>query len=175
MLNKKTFILIGCFVMLFPLLSFGFDCNHPDFGSTIQELNTDGYFIKYMEKGGVSYYNYTGSCRMEMHSFENPAIAFAFIDNQLFARIIRTSGADLEKTRAKFDERVSKQIGTSDMKKKQEGDLLIYQWANEKEKTKIKIKINNKTLETKGAYYYEPLREKLKSKSQTVDPVDEME
>jgi hypothetical protein len=175
MLNKKTSILVSCFVMLFPLLSFGFDCNHPDFGSTIQELNKDGYFVKYMEKGGVSYYNYTGSCRMEMHSFDNPAIAFAFVEDQLFARIIRAHESDLETSLATLEERVSKQIGTSHIKKKQEGDLLIYQWVNEKDKTQFKIKINKKINEQKGAWYFEPLREKLKSKSQAGDPVDEME
>ena len=49
MLNKKVFIPIACFVTFFPLLCFGFDCNRPDFGSPIQDLNKDGYFIKYME------------------------------------------------------------------------------------------------------------------------------
>jgi hypothetical protein len=173
MLNKKTCILIGCLVMFFPLLSFGFDCNSPDFSSTIQDLNKDGQFVKYMEKGGVSYYNYTGPCRMGMHSFQNPAIAYAFVDDQLFARIVTTYGDYSEKARATFEERVSKQIGTSTMTKKQEGDWLIYQWANEKEKTKFKVKFNTKTLEQKGAFYYEPLREKLKSKGGTADSVDE--
>lgn len=122
----------------------------------------------------MSYYNYTGACRMDIHSVQNPAIAFAFIDDKLYARIIRTSGTDLDPDHAKFEERVSKQIGTSDVKKKKEGDLLIYQWTNEKEKTIIKAKINTKTLEQKGAYYYEPLRKQLESKSQTADPVDEI-
>ena len=177
MLNKKTFILIGCFVMFFPLLSFAFDCNHPDFGSTIQELNKDGHFIKYMENGGVSYYNYTGPCRMEVHSASNPAISYAFIDDQLYARIVSVSGeeGDPEKVRTRLEKGIPKQIGTSQMQKKQDGDWWVYQWVNEKEKTKLKIKIHSRTCEGKGAFYYEPLREKLKSKSQPVDPVNQME
>lgn len=164
--------------MLFPMLSFGFDCGKPDFGATLQELNKDGYFVKYMEKGGVSYYNYTGPCRMQVHSEDNPAIAFAFVDDQLFARINRIhrlSTDDLKKARARFVEKVSKIMGSSDVTMKQDGDWEILQWVNEKEKTKLKAKMNTKTLELKGAYYYEPLREKLKSKNQTVDPVGEME
>jgi hypothetical protein len=171
---KKTFILIAIFSILSPVMSFGFDCNKPDFGATLQELNKDGYFIKYMEKDGVSYYNFTGACKMEAHYLYNPAISFAFIDGKLFARIFRASGTDLE-DRVALEQRLSKLMGISDMKKKQEGDLRIYQWRNEKEKTTLKIKINEKTREQKGAYYYEPLRELLKAKMNTKDPVDEME
>jgi hypothetical protein len=176
-LNMNKCILTACLLLFLPLLSFGFDCNHPDFGSTIQELNKDGYFIKYLEKGGVSYYNYTGPCRMEMHSVVNPAIAYGFIDDQLFARIIKTSSeeGDPEKVLNKLEERVSKQIGTSIMQKKQDGDWWIYQWVNEKDQLKFKIKIHSKTNERVTAFYYEPLREKLKNKPGSLDPVDQTE
>jgi len=53
-------ILVIAFVLCFPLLSFGFDCVYVPFGASIQEINKDGEFVKYMEKEGVSYYNYTG-------------------------------------------------------------------------------------------------------------------
>ena len=173
MLNKKTLILIGCFVTFFPLLSFGFDCSKPDFGATLQELNKDGYFVKYMEKGGVSYYNYTGPCRFQIHSTDNPAIAFAFVDDQLYARIIRTS--DYPGKSHGGHEAISELMHTTDIKEKQEGDLIIYQWVNEKEKTKYKVKFNTKTGDHKSAWYYEPFREKLKAKSQVLDPVGEIE
>ena len=58
MLKKMCFI-TGFFILAFPLLAQSFDCNKPDFGARIEELNKDGYFVKYMEKAGISYYNYT--------------------------------------------------------------------------------------------------------------------
>jgi hypothetical protein len=174
---KRAFFIISCFFVLLPSLSLGFDCNRPDFGVPLQELNKDGYFIKYMEKDGISYYNYTGPCRMEMHSVANPAISFVFFEDQLYARIIRTLNeeGDPETARRKLEERVSKQIGTTQMQKKLDGDWWIYQWGNDKEKLKFKIKIHSKTNERKTAFYYEPIREKIKSKAQVVDPVDEVE
>jgi hypothetical protein len=54
MLKKISFIM-GFFILAVPLMAIGFDCNQPDFGARIEDLNTDGFFIKYMEKGGISY------------------------------------------------------------------------------------------------------------------------
>lgn len=177
MLNKKVFIPIACFVTFFPLLCFGFDCNRPDFGSPIQDLNKDGYFIKYMEKGGVSYYNHTGPCRLQAHSFDNPAISYAFVDDQLYARIVSVPKADMDPGQflEKLEQIIPNLIGTSQMQKKQDGDWVVCQWVNEKENLKYKIKSNSITGQTKGAWYYEPLREKLKSKTQAIDPVEEVE
>jgi len=75
MLNKRSWLVIGFFVMVFPLIAYGFNCNKPDFGARIEDLNKDGYFVKYMEKGGISYYNYTGPCRMEMHDHVSSSIS----------------------------------------------------------------------------------------------------
>jgi hypothetical protein len=86
MLKKMSF-LMACFILAFPLLAYSFDCNKPNFGASIQDLNKDGYFVWYMEKGGISYYNYTGPCRTKMHSNANSKVAFAFIQGQLYARI----------------------------------------------------------------------------------------
>jgi hypothetical protein len=170
---KKTSILIVCFVLVLPFLSYGFDCNKPDFGARIEELNKDGFFVWYMEKGGISYYNYTGPCRMEVHETANPAISFAFIENQLYARLIKIQGdnADPNNVRKRLEERVLKQIGDSKLEKKQDGDWWIYQWFNEKEGLKFKAKIHNKTNERKSAFYYEPLRAKLKLINDDDDPV----
>ena len=65
---------------------------------------------------------------------------------------------------------MSKQIGTDTFSVKQEGDWWVYQWFNEKDKLKIKVKINSKTKESKGAFYYEPLRAKLKNIDEGDDP-----
>jgi len=172
MLKKMSFIM-GFFFLAFPLLAQSFDCNKPDFGARIEELNKDGYFVKYKEKMGISYYNYTGPCRMDLHNHLNPSIAYAFIDNQLYARIINVSSLEdsLEEIKARMQRYVSKQIGTSQVEEKQDGDWLVYQWFNEKEKLKYKAKIHIKTKESKTAFYYEPLRAKLKLINEEDDPV----
>ena len=163
------------FILVFPLLAQSFDCNKPDFGVSIEELNKDGHFIKYMEKAGISYYNYAGPCRMDIHNIHNPSISYAFIDNQLYARIISVPGRDdlgsFEERIKKMEERVSQQIGTRAYETKHEGDWTIFQWDNEKDKMKFKLKINKKTMEQKSAFYYEPLRAKLKLINDDDDPV----
>ena len=167
--------IMGFFILAFPLLAQSFDCNKPDFGARIEELNKDGYFVKYMEKAGISYYNYTGPCRMDIHNIHNPSISYAFIDNQLYARIISVPGRDdlgsFEERIKKMEERVSQQIGTRAYETKHEGDWTIFQWDNEKDKMKFKLKINKKTMEQKSAFYYEPLRSKLKLINDDDDPV----
>jgi hypothetical protein len=172
MLKKMCFIM-GCLILVFPLLAQSFDCNKPDFGAGIEELNKEGYFIKYMEKGGISYYNYTGPCRMEMHKNVNPSISYAFIDDKLYARIVNVSEErdSFEVIRKRIEGNIFKQIGTTPVEMKEDGDWWMYQWFNEKEKLKFKIKINRKTRESKGAFYYEPLRSKLKLINDADDPV----
>ena len=169
----KKMCLIMRFVLVLPLLSYGFDCNKPDFGAKLEDLNKDGYFVWYMEKAGISYYNYTGPCRMEVHARANPAISFAFIENQLYARLIKIQEeiADPIEARKKLEERVLKQVGDSKLEKQQEGDWWVYQWYNEKEKLKFKVKIHNLTNERKTAFYYEPLRAKLPNLKEADDPV----
>jgi hypothetical protein len=169
---KKICFIIGCFILMIPLLSHGFDCNKPEFGARIEDLNKDGYFVWYMEKGGISYYNYTGPCRMEVHARANPAISFAFIENQLYARFIKIKeeSTDPNEARKRLEERVLKQIGDSKIEKQQDGDWWIYQCYNEKERLKFKVKIHNLTNERKSAFYYEPLRTRLKIINEADDP-----
>lgn len=171
---KKLLVLIACLAALSPTLSFGFDCNKPNFGATIQELNKDGEFVKYLEKGGVSYYNYTGPCKMEMHSLFNPSISYAFVNDQLYARIVHITceSCDMKKVDATLMGRISKQIGVSEMKKKRVGNWTIHEWTNESEKTKFKLKIHKSGKDRIGAFYYEPLRAKLKGIKGAKDPVD---
>jgi hypothetical protein len=172
MLKKMCFIM-GFFILAFPLLAQSFDCNKPDFGARIEDLNKDGYFVKYMEKGGISYYKYTGVCRKNMHNHVNPAISFAFIQGQLYARIISVSERedDMEDIRDRMEKMVSKQIGTQPFEIKQDGDWWIYKWFNEKDSLKYKLKIHSKTKASKSAFYYEPLRAKLPNLNEDDDPV----
>ena len=169
---KKTCFIMGFFILVFPLLAQSFDCNKPDFGARIEDLNKDGLFIKYMEKGGISYYNYTGACRMDMHNHVNPSISYAFIGNQLYARLVQIPGEEghIEDIRNRMEKNVSKQVGTQPYSMKQDGDWWIYQWFNEKDNLKYRVKVNSKTNEGKSACYYEPLRAKLKSINEADDP-----
>jgi hypothetical protein len=173
----RLILSLAC-ILLFPLMSFGFDCSHPQFGATIQELNKDGEFIKYKEKDGVSYYNYTGPCMMTILDVANVATSFAFVDDQLYARIVKTTSevsedADPEVVLKNILRRNQHVMDTASIEKSTDGDWSIYQFKNKEEKTKVKVKVNNKTKQRVHAFYYEPLREKLKSKAQAVtDPVD---
>jgi len=169
---RKTAVFLGCFILLFPLISYGFDCNKPDFGARLEDLNKDGFFVWYMEKGGISYYNYTGPCRMDLHESYNGSISFAFINDQLYARIINISQPDgsIEDIRRTMEKNVYKQIGTAPYDIVLEDDWLIYQWYSEKDNLKYKVKLNRKTRVGKSVFYYEPLRAKLKNINEDDDP-----
>lgn len=170
-MQKKMSMLIFTFILAIPFLSYGFDCNKPDFGAKLEDINKDGYFVKYMEKAGISYYNYTGPCRMELHDNTNPSISYAFIENRLYARISRLEITDPIKAKSRVEERVFRQIGDSKLEKRQEGDWSIYQWYNEKDQLKYKIKFHNLSNLGKSAFYYEPLRSRLKFTKDSDDPV----
>jgi hypothetical protein len=170
---KKMSLLMGCFILMLPLVVHAFDCNKPDFGARIEDLNKEGHFIKYMEKGGISYYNYTGPCPMGSHNVINPSISFAFIENQLYARITKIPGKEgiIEDIRDRMEKNVPKDVGTQPYSMKQDGDWWVYQWLNEKDNLKYEVKINSKTNEGKSACYYEPLRAKLKAINTDDDPL----
>ena len=163
---------MGFFILVFSLPAHSFDCNNPDFGARIEDLNNEGYFIKYMEKGGISYYNYTGPCRMDMHSHVNPSIHFAFIENQLYARIVNMPEQEghIEDIRDRLEKNVPKQLGTQPYSMKQDGNWWVYQWVNEKDNIKYRVKVHGKTNKGKSACYYEPLRSKLKNINEADDP-----
>ncbi len=171
MLRKMCFIM-GFIILAFPLPAQSFDCNNPDFGARFEELNKDGYFIKYMEKGGLSYYNYAGPCHMEMHNHVSPSISFVFIENRLYARIVSIPErkGQMEDIRDRLEKNVPKQLGTQPYSMKQDGDWWVYQWFDEKDSLKYKVKVNGKTNEGKSVCYYEPLRAKLKNINEADDP-----
>ncbi len=162
---------MGCFIMI-PLLAHGFDCNRPDFGARLEDVNTDGYFLKHMEKAGISYYTYTGPCHMDGHRDLNPLISYAFIDNRLYARIIRVAGSDedFQDVRKRMEKIVTREMGSPIYEIKQNGDWLVYQWTNKKDKINFKVKIDSKTNERKSAFYYEPLRARLPNLNAADDP-----
>ncbi|MGD9974030.1 MAG: hypothetical protein AB7S77_13300 [Desulfatirhabdiaceae bacterium] len=175
MIYRKIGMLTILGVMILSVQALGFDCNNPDFGANLNDLNKDGLFVKYMEKGNIHYYNYTGPCKTYSHSHSNPAIAYAFVDNQLYAMIITVSDENtFPPSDEKNEQRLSKKYG-SDMKRKQEGNLLIYQFYDKEKKTKYKMKMDAVRYVGKTAWYYEPLREKLKRLDQTADPIDDLE
>jgi hypothetical protein len=171
MLKKMSF-LMACFILAFPLLAYSFDCNKPNFGARIQDLNKDGYFVWYMEKGGISYYNYTGPCRTKIHSNANSKVSFAFIQGQLYAQIfnIPEQEGQTEDIRDRMEKNVSKHVGTQPYSMKQDGDWWVYQWFNKKDNLKYKVKVHSKTNEGKSVCYYEPLRAKLKNINEADDP-----
>ncbi|MFH1139477.1 MAG: hypothetical protein V1816_25620 [Pseudomonadota bacterium] len=159
-------LIISLLLLTAPAAALGFDCENPPFGASLDELNKDGYFVKYLEKGVVDYYNYTGACRiLPAHSRSNPAVSWAFIDDHLYARIIKISGDKrelLEKTlQTKFGPHAQMT---------EEGDWTVF--SRKLEDRQHKTKFNNKTGEVKGALYYEPLRAKLKPEEQHLDPAN---
>jgi len=172
MLKKISSIFMVCFIPILPLLAHGFDCNKPDYGARLEDINKDGYFVKYMEKKGISYYNFTGPCSMRLHYFINPTISYAFIDNQFYAQLINISKSEetLEEMIRKIKE-LGSRIDASTFKLSQEGDFKIYLWRNEQKGLKIKAKIHTKTKMVKIAKYYEPLRGKLPNLKADDDPV----
>lgn len=174
---KKMLFLISWLLLALPIMSYGFDCAKPDFGANLEDINKEGYFIKYMEKEGISYYNYTGPCRVDGHASFNGSLSYAFIDNQLYARISRV----LEKQKTPeevlkiLEVIIPKQLAmdpSTPYQTKQDGDWKIYQWYNEKTNVKYKAKYNVKTGEGKGAFYYEPLRAKLPNTMKAADPAE---
>ncbi|MFH1136358.1 MAG: hypothetical protein V1816_09790 [Pseudomonadota bacterium] len=149
-------ILIMVLMLLAPAGAGAFDCQNPPFGAALDELNADGYFVKYLEKGGVAYYNFTGPCLLPMHRKVNPAIAWAFIDNKLYARLTRIKSG----SRPGF-ERVFTGVYGPPSGVAEEGEWTIFSWKLEQGNKTVKLKINNKTKEIKSVFYYEPLRKLL--------------
>ena len=162
---RISIVLSLCLVLAAPMVSLGFDCNNPQFGADLEELNQDNGFVKYLLKGGVSYYNYTGVCRMTLHEKVNPAISWAFIQNKLYARIIKVSNYQ----QVELERWANRQYGPPD-RLGEEGDWKLYIREFKDKNTVVKIKYNKKTKELKSTIYYEPLRAQLDAPEQDLDP-----
>ncbi|GAB7078943.1 hypothetical protein [Megalodesulfovibrio paquesii] len=135
-----------------------FNCDDPPFGDDIREFDAADRFIKYMEKEGISYYNYAGTCAIEQQRRVNPAIAYGFVDNKLYTRIITISNnADANATPELIARNVTTQFGVTP-KEYTEGDWKILSWDLPEKKLKFKLKFNLKTNMSKSAYYFTPLK-----------------
>lgn len=160
----RTFIFVAVFVFtaLCSQHVQAFECGKLDFGAKLSDID-DGNFVLYAEKEGVSYYNYVGICRLPVHQKASPAVAYAFINGQYYARIIRVVGRDKEDILADMKKSLCAPIA-----EKSDGEWSLYT-CDLPNDIEFKFKYNNKTGEAKTAAYSKSLREKI-GKSSKVDP-----
>lgn len=161
------YLAVAClfvFCVLSCNISYAFDCTKLDFGAKFSELD-DGNFILYKQVEGVSYYNYVGNCRLQVHQDACPAISYAFVDGMYYARIIRVVGRHkedvLNKMKASFGQKI---------KVKKTGAWTEYS-CNMTDDVELKVKCNDRTGEVKSAAYSIKLRDRL-AKSLKNDPVN---
>ncbi|AGW12324.1 hypothetical protein [Megalodesulfovibrio gigas] len=141
------------------VLAKGFNCVDLPFGERLATLNAEQHFIKYMEKEGVAYYNYVGPCHLEQQQKLNLAIAYAFVDEKLYARIITiVSNAEAKADKALIVKNLSAELDATPAKEYAEGDWHVYAWNITDKQLKFKLKFNNKTTMSKSAFYYAPLK-----------------
>ncbi len=159
-------------MFLVPFSASAFDCNRPPFGTQLETLNSKSHFVRYMEKEGVSYYRYTGPCRMSLDEQPGAQTVYAFVNNRLYAQIMQIPGnrKGPEAIRQMLEEQVFRQMGTPPYEMKQDGDWWVYQWVDEKKHLKLKLKVHSRTNEGKCAFYYEPLRQRSSSEDLTESP-----
>ena len=127
-------------------ISYAFDCAKLDFGAKLTDID-DGNFVLYKQADGISYYNYVGTCRLQVHKDACPAISYAFVDGQYYARIIRVSDRNKQDTLNRMKESFG-----PDIKIKKHGNWTVYS-ANMSDDIKLKIKCNDRTGEVKSATY----------------------
>ena len=130
----------------------GFDCAKPSYGKPLASMNDDGYFVKFHEDNGVSYYNFTGPCKLGVHERLAPVIVYGVVDGKLYSRVMKTDHDDI----AIIQQVTTKLAGTP--KTTVEGDWTVMRWNFPEKMMKMKLKYNNVTRATKSALYYEPLR-----------------
>ncbi|MEL7640857.1 MAG: hypothetical protein AAGU21_14555 [Solidesulfovibrio sp.] len=132
----------------------GFDCVKPPYGATISSINDNDYFVKFSEKEGVAYYNYTGPCKLGVHERLAPVIVYGAVDGKLYSRIMKTEHDDIDIIKAV----TTKLAGTPQTVT--EGEWLVMSWDFPEKRIKMKLKYNSASQATKSAIYYEPLRPK---------------
>lgn len=134
-----------------------FDCKDPQFGKSLSDLDAEGYFVKFKEQGGVSYYNFTGPCKLGIHERLAPIMVYAFVNGRLYAKITQTFNDDFE---------IVKKVATKNSgepKMSMSGGWTVMSWDFSEKDLKFKIKFDKKTNATKAAMYYEPLRKELEA------------
>lgn len=150
--------------VLFCSVSYAFDCTKLNFGASFSDLD-DGNFILYKQSDGVSYYNYVGNCRLQVHQNACPAISYAFVDGKYYARIIRVMGVNKEDVLSRIQAAFGQQI-----KVKKTGAVTEYR-CNMSDDVELKVKCNDRTGEVKSAAYSISLRAQL-AKNLKQDPVN---
>ena len=155
-------VLLSALLLCSPVHAF--DCNKLDFGSKLSDID-DGNFIMYQKKDGVTYYNYTGPCRLQVHQRACPSISYAFVDGVYYARIIRVQG----RPRGDILKDFETVFGAPD-KKNVEGSSTEYIFKLPKDVT-FKFKYDDSTGMARTATYSNGVREKLRN-SIGSDPVD---
>ena len=162
----RAFIFVAVFVFaaLCVQPAQAFECGKLEFGTKLSDLD-DGNFVLYMEKEGVSYYNYVGTCRLPVHQKASPAIAYAFVDGKYYARIIRVSGREKKDILADMEKSFCKPVSV-----KNEGNVSLYQ-CDLPNDIEFKFKYNNKTGEARTAAYSKTLRQSI-GKPGKADPAD---
>ena len=159
----KVRMLVFLFVLIWvsPCSAQSFDCLNLPFGQDISQY--DG-FVKYKEKDGVEYYNYTGACRLPTHEKCPVALIYATIDGKLFAEISILFDLDEEDGLKMANELFGEMI-----KEYKEGGWIVSVWKDRKNNATFKAKYNKKTKITKYGYYYDPLRKLLKANIEVMD------
>lgn len=130
----------------------GFDCAKPPYGKPLASMNDDGYFVKFYEDSGVTYYNFTGPCKLGVHERLAPIIVYGVADGKLYSRIMKTEHDNID---------IIKQVTTKlagTPKTTTEGEWTVMRWSFPEKMMKMKLKYNNATRATKSALYFEPLR-----------------
>jgi len=152
----RSFIFVAVFVFaaLCVQPAQAFECGKLEFGTKLSDMD-NGNFVFYMEKDGVSYYNYVGTCRLPVHQKASPAIAYAFVDGKYYARIIRVSGREKKDILADMEKSFCKPVSV-----KNEGDVSLYQ-CDLPNDIEFKFKYNNKTGEARTAAYSKALRKSI--------------
>lgn len=151
---RRALLVSFIFVLLWATAGFAgeFDCVKPPYGAEISSINDHDYFVKFDEKEGVAYYNYTGPCRLGVHERLAPVIVYGVVDGRLYSRIMKTEHDDIEIIKAVTTKLAGKPQTV------QEGDWQVMSWDFPEKKIRMKLKYNNATKATKSAIYYEPLR-----------------
>ncbi|QAZ68281.1 hypothetical protein [Solidesulfovibrio carbinolicus] len=152
----RSFMVVA--IMMFSALyvhqAQAFECGKLEFGAKLGDMD-DGNFVLYMEKDGVTYYNYVGACRLPVHQKASPAIAYAFVDGKYYARIIRVAGREKKDILADMEKSFCKPVSV-----KNEGDVSLYQ-CDLPNDIEFKFKYNNKTGEARTAAYSKALRKSI--------------
>lgn len=153
---RRVVLLLGLLSLLWTAAGWAgeFDCVKPPYGAQLSSINDHDYFVKFDEKEGVAYYNFTGPCKLGVHERLAPVIVYGVVDGKLYSRIMKTEHDDIDIIKAV----TTKLAGTPQTVT--EGDWLVMSWDFPEKQIKMKLKYNNILKSTKSAIYYEPLRPK---------------